>query len=70
MAAPLDSRQIADLVAIANQIGNRGYLTCRYTMDRKKGQFAFCFYRRGAFLGSTMNPKKVLERMKKYATAN
>ena len=53
---------------LANQIGKHLGLSCRYEWDRKKQTFAYHFYRRHLFLGSVVDPTKVIAKMERYAS--
>lgn len=56
------------IVAAANQIGERGNVSVRYEYDRVKREFRFRFYRQRYYIGSTLDPKEVIPKMEKYAS--
>lgn len=55
--------------ALANEIGRSKGLSCKREYDSRKQGFVFRFYRRGRYLGKCSDPKAVVGRMEKYATA-
>lgn len=63
MASPLAHANVANL------IGQSVGLTCRYEYDRTKQKFMYRFFRRGRYLGAVSDPKRVVAKMERYATA-
>lgn len=55
---------------IANEVGRKQGLTCRYEWDSKRGRFMYRFFRRGMFLGAVGDARRVVAKMERYATAN
>ena len=53
---------------LATEIGRPYGLTCRYEYDPRRG-FAYRFFRHGRFIGSVSDPKRVVAKMERYATA-
>lgn len=53
----------------ANAIGQPVGLSCRYEYDSTKKKFTYRFYRRGRYIGAVSDPKRVVAKMERYATA-
>ena len=54
---------------VANHIGQSVGLSCRYEYDRAKQKFMYRFYRHGRYIGAVSDPKRVVAKMERYATA-
>lgn len=52
--------------ATANAIGSDKGLHCRYSWNVIKRRFEWQYFRRGAYLGATADPSKVLKKMESY----
>jgi hypothetical protein len=54
---------------LAAAIGKPVGLTCRYEYDGRKQKFMYRFYRCGHYVGAVSDPKRVVAKMERYATA-
>lgn len=57
------------LANLANAIGQPVGLTCRYEWDSRKQKFTYRFFRHGRYIGAVSDPKRVVAKMERYATA-
>lgn len=57
------------LANLANAIGQPVGLTCRYEWNSGKQKFMYRFFRCGRYIGAVSDPKRVVAKMERYATA-
>lgn len=54
---------------VANIIGQPLGLSCRYEWDSRGQKFTYRFFRHGRYIGAVSDPKRVVAKMERYATA-
>lgn len=59
-----------DTARLASAIGKAAGIECVYGWDRKKGRFAFFFWRAGHCLGTCLDPARVVAKMEKFISCN